>query len=85
MHSIYRHRVLDLGPALEQRSVFLFGPRQTGKSCYVREQLKPEPTLSYNLLNGGLRLRFLADPTLMRREMEACDIPAFARFLQTIL
>jgi len=31
MRSDYRHRVLDVGSALSQRSVFLFGPRQTGK------------------------------------------------------
>ncbi|SLM19108.1 hypothetical protein SPIRO4BDMA_50623 [uncultured spirochete] len=85
MRSDYRPRALDLGPTLEQMSVFLFGPRQTGKSSFVREKLKPEPTLSYNLLDGGLRLRLLADLTLMRQEMETCDIPAFARFLQTIL
>jgi predicted AAA+ superfamily ATPase len=63
----YRQRVLDLAPALAQKSVFLFGPRQTGKSSYVREQLGIEPSLSYNLLDGGLRLRLLADPTLMRQ------------------
>lgn len=65
----YRQRVLDLSTSLAQRSAFLFGPRQTGKSSYVREQLSSLPAVSYNLLDGGLRLRLLADPTLMRQEI----------------
>jgi len=74
MQHEYRHRVLDIAPTLRQRSVFLFGPRQTGKSSYVREQLEPQPVLSYNLLDGGLRLRLLADPTLIRQEVEARNL-----------
>ena len=84
MRSDYRHRVLDVGSALSQRSVFLFGPRQTGKSSYVREQLKPEPMLSYNLLDGGLRLRLLADPTLMRQEIEARNLRDCVVFIDEI-
>ena len=84
MRSDYRHRVLDVGPALSQRSVFLFGPRQTGKSSYVREQLKPEPMLNYNLLDGGLRLRLLADPTLMRQEVEARNLRDCVVFIDEI-
>ena len=84
MRSDYRHRVLDVGPALSQRSVFLFGPRQTGKSSYVREQLKPEPMLSYNLLDGGLRLRLLADPTLMRQQVEARNLRDCVVFIDEI-
>lgn len=84
MRSDYRPRALDLGPALAQKSVFLFGPRQTGKSSYVREQLKPEPTLSYNLLDGGLRLRLLADPTLMRQELEARNLRDCVVFIDEI-
>jgi len=80
----YRHRVLDIAPALKQRSIFLFGPRQTGKSTYVREQLKPEPMLSYNLLDGGLRLRLLADPTLMRQEVEARNLHDCVIFIDEI-
>ncbi len=74
MCSDYYQRILNLSPALAQRSVFLFGPRQTGKSSYVREQLRPQPTLSFNLLDGGLRLRLLADPTLMRQEILARNL-----------
>ncbi len=84
MRSDYRHRVLDIGPALAQRSVFLFGPRQTGKSSYVREQLGVIPAASYNLLDGGLRLRLLADPTLMRQEVEAQNLRDCVVFIDEI-
>jgi predicted AAA+ superfamily ATPase len=67
----YRKRALDLGAVLRKKSVFLFGPRQTGKSSYVRSELEGVPALSFNLLDGGLRLRLMADPTLMRQELEA--------------
>ena len=67
----YIPRELDLAPLLAERSAFLFGPRQTGKSSYIREQIGTAPDLSYNLLDRGLLLRLLADPTLVRQEVEA--------------
>lgn len=84
MNTAYRQRVLDLAPALAQKSVFHFGPRQTGKSSYVREQLGIEPSLSYNLLDGGLRLRLLADPTLMRQQVEARNLRNCVVFIDEI-
>lgn len=84
MRAGYHQRSLDLSAALAQKSIFLFGPRQTGKSSYVREQLKPAPTLSYNLLDGGLRLRLLADPTFMRQEIEARNLRDCVVFIDEI-
>ena len=80
----YRKRALDLNATLAQRSAFLFGPRQTGKSSYVREQLGSLPAASYNLLDGGLRLRLLADPTLMRQEIEARQLRNCVVFIDEI-
>jgi uncharacterized protein len=37
----------------------------------IREELGDAPALVYNLLDRGLLLRLLADPTLIRREVEA--------------
>ena len=79
----YRHRVLDITSSIGQRLVFLFGPRQTGESSYVREQLESHLVLSYNLLDECLRLWLLVDPTLIRKEVETRNLPAFVRFLQT--
>jgi predicted AAA+ superfamily ATPase len=70
----YRRRILDVRALLEERSLFLFGPRQTGKSSYIREELGGLPKLSYNLLNLGLFHRLLADPTLVRQEIEALGL-----------
>jgi predicted AAA+ superfamily ATPase len=43
-------RQLDLLETLAQKSCFLFGPRQTGKSMLIRETL-PAGTPVYNLLD----------------------------------
>ncbi len=64
-------RRLDLERLLARRSVMLFGPRQTGKSTYVRRQLPGTIDLSFSLLDQGLLTAVLADPTRIRREIEA--------------
>lgn len=84
MGNNYRQRILDLRTTLDQKSVFLFGPRQTGKSSYVREQLGSLPALTYNLLDGGLRLRLLANPTLLRQEIEARNLRDCVVFIDEI-
>ena len=64
-------RHLDIEPLLARRSVFLFGPRQTGKSTYVRRQLGRTVTQTFSLLDQGLLTSVLADPTRIRQEIEA--------------
>lgn len=71
MTNSYLHRVLDVSTLVGERSLFLFGPRQTGKSSFIREELGAVPSLGYNLLDRGLLLRLMADPTTIRREVEA--------------
>ena len=68
---IWIPRHLDIEPLLARRSVFLFGPRQTGKSTYVRRQLDGTVELTFSLLDQGLFTAVLADPTRIRREIEA--------------
>ncbi len=70
----YLRRVLEISPLLEDTSVFLFGPRQTGKSSYIANQLSEPPALVYNLLDRGLLLRLMADPTAMRQEILARNL-----------
>lgn len=67
-------RCLELERLLGRRSVFLFGPRQTGKSTYVQRQLTGTVTLSFSLLDQGLFTSVLADPTRIRREIETRDL-----------
>ena len=64
-------RHLDIERLLARRSVLLFGPRQTGKTTYVRRQLDRTVALTFSLLDQGLLTAVLADPTRIRREIEA--------------
>lgn len=70
----YIPRALDLRSLLETRSVLLFGPRQTGKTSYIRSELGDLPAASYNLLDQRLLLSLLADPGRLREEIEARNI-----------
>lgn len=70
----YRKRTLKIKDLLAERSLFLLGPRQTGKSSYVREELQDVPTLTYNLLDNTLRLRLTSNPSYMRQEIEAKNL-----------
>lgn len=67
----YIQRIIPIAEILKQKTVILWGPRQTGKSCFVREQLAPQITATYNLLDQALLLRLLADPSLIRKELAA--------------
>ncbi len=70
----YIPRSLDLDHLLKTRTVMLFGPRQTGKSSYIRYQLQEPPAAAFSLLDQRLLLATLSDPTRIRQEIEARDI-----------
>lgn len=61
-------RILDLSNLLHKKSAFLFGPRQTGKTKLIKQQLGQYKY--YNLLDRGLYLRLQQDPTLIRKELK---------------
>lgn len=67
-------RLLDLSSALNRKSVFLFGPRQSGKTTYIKKQLKNEISLFWTLLDGRLRIKVQSDPSLLRKEIEARNL-----------
>src|SRR5262245_55930213 len=54
---------------LPNRSFFLFGPRGTGKTTWLRQQLPN--AASYDLLLGEELVRLLRDPSQFRREVSA--------------
>ena len=60
------HRVVDLP---RDRSFFLFGPRQTGKSTLIRSTLGGD-SWAVDLLETDTFLRYLRAPELFRREAE---------------
>ena len=67
----YYRRNLDLHDILKTKSMFLFGPRQTGKSSFIKNQILAEkPALYWNLLEGRLRIKIHSDPGILRQEIE---------------
>ena len=67
----FQRRNLNLLPILQKKSMFLFGPRQTGKSSFIKHQLLGDDiALFWTLLDGRLRMRILADPGILRQEVE---------------
>ncbi len=61
-------RVLDLRKAIEHRSIFLLGPRQTGKSTLLREAF-PEARF-YDLLEADTFRELSARPEYLRQTLE---------------
>lgn len=51
--------------------MFLFGPRQTGKTTYLGQQFPESPR--FNLLRGEVFLRLSRDPGRLRQELAAID------------
>jgi predicted AAA+ superfamily ATPase len=65
--SAYVPRALDLGALLEQKSHFLLGPRQTGKSFLARHAL-PDAR-SYDLLDAVTYLTVSREPGRLGQEL----------------
>lgn len=70
----YIKRTLRLNKRLATKSQFLLGPRMTGKTTYIRNELQDRVSLSWNLLDGRLRMRVLSDPGILKEEIEARDL-----------
>lgn len=62
---MYITRLLDLQKHLEAKSVLLLGPRRTGKSSYIKTQVKPD--LYFNLLETDTFSKFAFDPGLLKK------------------
>ena len=61
-------RILDL--PFTRKSVFLFGPRQVGKSTLVKYLLADMDPLEIDLLKGGVLLKYKTNPDVLRAEAE---------------
>ena len=69
-------RTLNLPNLLKKKSFFLFGPRATGKSFMIDQQLG-ENALILNLLRGELALRLMSQPSYLEKLIvahPACDL-----------
>ena len=71
---MYVKRIIDIQTRLKSKSLFLFGPRQTGKSSLIANQIQDDVKLSWSLLNARIRRRCQADPGVLRNEIETRGI-----------
>ena len=71
MESFMAHyeRFLDLKKEASRKSLFLFGPRQTGKTSLLKEIFPKSPY--YNLLLSDMFLKLSQRPQLIREELLA--------------
>lgn len=67
----YIERFIDLESMLKQKSYFLFGPRQTGKSTLVQHRFPAAKV--YNLLDNALFLEFNSRPGRLKEEISGGD------------
>ena len=63
----YIERFLDVSAVLRERSCFLFGPRQTGKSTLIAQQMQGHPV--YDLLDQTVFLRLSRHPSYIREAL----------------
>lgn len=55
---------------IDRKSFFLLGPRQVGKSTLVQKALEGKEHIAINLLLTDELLKYKAEPSILRREME---------------
>lgn len=69
--NVYFPRKLDMNALLKERSCFLLGPRQSGKSSYIRHQLIESPSLSIDFLEQDTFYLYQREPSRLRHITEA--------------
>ncbi|MFW7381781.1 MAG: ATP-binding protein [Oligoflexus sp.] len=62
-------RIIELDKITDKKSLFLLGPRQTGKSSLIKKTYPDSPL--YNLLDATIYRQFSADPSRLRKEILA--------------
>ncbi|MES2615363.1 MAG: AAA family ATPase [Bdellovibrionota bacterium] len=70
---MYITRSLDLSSILKEKSCFLFGARQSGKSSYTTQQLALPVLKTYDLLDHRVFFELTNNPSRMREELEVFD------------
>ncbi len=67
----YVPRILDIGALVKNKSYFLFGPRQTGKTSLVEHSFKNSKV--YSLLDSNIYLTLNQRPSRLREELTRDD------------
>lgn len=62
------NRILDISKVIERKSLFLLGPRQTGKSTYLKKHFPH--ALYINLLKSSEYQSYLKDPTHLHKTVK---------------
>lgn len=57
----------------KKQNCFIFGPRQVGKSTFLKETLSKETSVYYDLLNTTEFIKFSTNPGLLHQEVSAVD------------
>ena len=70
----YVNRVIELEKKISKKSVLLIGPRLTGKTSYIRNQLQAETVLQWNLLKAKYRNRAQENPDSLEEEIRELNI-----------
>lgn len=72
----YYRRCFEFDSVIARKSLFLFGPRQTGKTSYIKNQLLKDmkAELYWTLLDGRLRISLESDIGLLRQEVEVRNL-----------
>lgn len=69
---MYLERTINLP---KNKSFFLFGPRQTGKSTLLKNRFTSQDTIYYDLLKTEVYRKLLARPEIFRNEVSAALNP----------
>ncbi len=67
-------RLLDLSAPLARKSVFLFGPRQTGKTTYIDRQITETIAMSLSLLNNAFFHEVSSRPQRLSERIEGLNL-----------
>ena len=68
---VFLDRFMDLSKLLENKSYFLLGPRQTGKSSIIKHTLSEYKT--YDLLDNEVYLNLNQNPKRIEQELKLND------------
>ncbi len=64
----YIHRIINIDETLKKKSVLLLGPRRTGKSSLIKNEIQPKRV--YNLLDSVTFRQLALRPSLIREQLE---------------
>lgn len=68
---MYIKRILELKKHLDQKSILLLGPRRTGKSAFIQNQIKPDKY--FNLLETETFSQLAYNPGLLKKAIQPKD------------